>query len=70
MDQCAHLFSVDLIRMALGIFLFSKGVTFITNIQYLVNLISPIEKIDGGMYGTLIIHYIASAHFLGGILIF
>ena len=63
-------FPVDLIRMALGVFLFSKGVTFITNIQYLVNLVSPIDTADGGLFGMLIVHYIASAHFLGGILIF
>jgi putative oxidoreductase len=63
-------FPVDLIRMALGVFLFSKGVTFITNIQYLVNLVSPIDKADGGLFGMLIVHYIASAHFVGGILIF
>lgn len=63
-------FSVDLVRMALGVFLFSKGVTFITNIQYLVDLISPIDKVDSGMFGMLIVHYVASAHFLGGILIF
>lgn len=63
-------FPVDLLRMALGIFLFSKGVSFITNIQYLVDLISPIDKIDGEMFGMFIVHYIASAHFLGGILIF
>ena len=63
-------FSVDLIRMALGVFLFSKGVTFITNIQYLVDLLAPIDRADGGMSGMLIVHYVASAHFLGGILIF
>jgi uncharacterized membrane protein YphA (DoxX/SURF4 family) len=61
---------VDLLRMGLGVFLFVKGITFITNIQYLVDLISPIDKADGGMYGMFIVHYIASAHFLGGILIF
>jgi len=61
---------VDLLRMALGIFLFWKGVTFITNIQYLVDLLSPIDKLDDGMSGMLIVHYVASAHFLGGILIF
>lgn len=66
----AHTYlSVDLLRMALGIFLFIKGITFITNIQYLVELISPIDKTEG-MYGMFIVHYIASAHFLGGILIF
>jgi len=62
-------FPVDLIRMALGVFLFSKGVTFITNIQYLVDLISPFDKINE-MFGMFLVHYIASAHFLGGILIF
>ncbi len=63
-------FPVDLVRMALGVFLFSKGVTFITNTQFLVDLIAPIDKFDGGMFGMLFVHYIASAHFLGGILIF
>ncbi|TRX35011.1 DoxX family protein [Flavobacterium sp. ZT3R18] len=67
----AHTYlSIDLVRMALGVFLFIKGITFITNIQYLVDLISSIDNIDKGMYGWFIIHYIASAHFLGGILIF
>jgi O-succinylbenzoic acid--CoA ligase len=32
--------------MALGVFLFSKGVTFITNIQYLVDLLAPIVTND------------------------
>lgn len=60
-------FTVDLIRMALGIFLFIKGITFITNIQYLVDLISPIDTFGGGMF---LLHYIAPAHLIGGILIF
>jgi uncharacterized membrane protein YphA (DoxX/SURF4 family) len=59
-------FTVDLVRMALGVFLFSKGVSFITNVQYLADLISPIDKFGGGM---ILLHYIASAHILGGILI-
>ncbi|MES2574481.1 MAG: DoxX family protein [Bacteroidota bacterium] len=57
---------VDLLRIALGIFLFFKGVYFITNIQYLQDLISPIDKLGGGM---ILLHYIASAHILGGIMI-
>jgi len=61
-------FSVDLLRMALGIFLFIKGIHFITNIQYLVDLIAPYDKNWGG--GMFIVHYVASAHFIGGILIF
>ena len=63
-------FPVDLVRMALGVFLFSQGVTFITNTRYLVDLISPIDNVTGGMAGMFLVHYIASAHFLGGILIF
>ncbi|WP_264564611.1 DoxX family protein [Flavobacterium sp. N3904] len=58
---------VDLLRMALGVFLFMKGIYFVSNIQYLVDLISPIDKIGGGMF---LLHYIAPAHLIGGILIF
>jgi uncharacterized membrane protein YphA (DoxX/SURF4 family) len=57
---------IDLLRVALGIFLFMKGISFITNIQYLADLISPIDKIGGGMF---LIHYIAPAHMVGGIMI-
>lgn len=57
---------VDLLRIALGVFLFMKGVFFITNIQYLHDLISPIDKFGGGMF---LIHYIAPAHMIGGIMI-
>jgi len=59
-------FSVDLVRIALGVLLFFKGVTFITNLQYLADLLSPLDKFGGGM---ILLHYIASAHILGGILI-
>jgi len=57
---------IDLLRVALGIFLFMKGIFFITNIQYLADLISPIDRIGGGMF---LIHYIAPAHMVGGIMI-
>lgn len=60
---------VDFVRIALGVFLFVKGITFITNISYLVDLLSPFDKANGGMFGMFLVHYIASAHFLGGILI-
>jgi uncharacterized membrane protein YphA (DoxX/SURF4 family) len=66
----AHTYlTVDLVRIALGVFLFTKGITFITNIQYLQDLISPIDKIGGGVFGMFIIHYIAPAHMVGGIMI-
>ncbi len=53
--------------MALGVFLFIKGVYFISNIQYLVDLISPVDHMGGGMF---LLHYIVPAHLIGGILIF
>lgn len=59
-------FPIDLLRVALGVFLFMKGISFITNIQYLADLISPIDRIGGGMF---LIHYIAPAHMVGGIMI-
>lgn len=63
----AHTYlSVDLLRIVLGIFLFMKGISFITNIQYLNDLISPIDRIGGGMF---MIHYIVPAHLIGGIMI-
>lgn len=40
-------FPVDLVRIALGVILFLKGVTFITNLQYLQDLISPFDKFGG-----------------------
>lgn len=58
---------IDLLRMALGVFLFIKGVYFFSNAQYLVDLLSPIDKFGGGMF---MVHYIAPAHLIGGILIF
>lgn len=57
---------VDLVRIVLGVFLFMKGVWFVTNIQYLHDLISPIDQFGGGMF---LLHYIAPAHMIGGIMI-
>lgn len=63
----AHTYlSLDLLRIALGVFLFIKGISFITNIMYLEDLLSPIDKLGGGM---ILIHYIAPAHMIGGIMI-
>ena len=59
-------FSVDLVRMALGVILFLKGVSFITNTQYLTDLLSPLDKYGGG---TILFYYITYAHIIGGILI-
>jgi putative oxidoreductase len=57
---------LDILRIALGVFLFIKGTSFITNSQYLVDLLSPLSNLKGGM---LTFHYIAAAHIMGGIMI-
>ncbi len=59
-------FPLDLVRIALGVFLFIKGIHFMSNSQMLIDLIKPIQSMAGGM---ITIHYVAPAHLIGGILI-
>ncbi|MBQ0735081.1 DoxX family protein [Aquimarina celericrescens] len=59
-------YPLDLLRIALGVFLFIKGINFISNSQILVDLIKPVQNLAGAM---IIIHYVAPAHLIGGILI-
>lgn len=59
-------FPLDLIRIALGVFLFIKGINFMGDSVMLMQLFKPMENLAGGM---VIIHYVAPAHFLGGMLI-
>ena len=54
MSQCAYLLFSRFIRMALGVYLFIKGISFISNLQYLEYLLSPIDKYGGGM---ILYHY-------------
>ena len=57
---------LDLIRIALGVFLFIKGINFMGDSVMLMQLFKPMENLAGGM---IIIHYVAPAHFIGGMLI-
>lgn len=57
---------LDLLRVALGVFLFIKGINFISSTETLVQLIEPFQNMAGSM---IVLHYIAPAHFIGGILI-
>lgn len=59
-------FPLDIVRVALGVFLFIKGIHFMSNSQILIDLVKPFQGMAGGM---LVIHYVAPAHFVGGILI-
>lgn len=57
---------LDIVRIALGVFLFFKGINFMTNTEILVTLFEPLQSFAGGMVA---LHYVAPAHFIGGILI-
>ena len=57
---------LDLLRIALGAFLFVKGLTFMGNTQILIDLIKPFQNLGGSM---IAIHYVAPAHLIGGLLI-
>lgn len=57
---------LDLLRIALGIFLFIKGVNFMADSAMLVSLFKPMQNMAGGM---IVVHYVAPAHFIGGMLI-
>lgn len=57
---------LDVVRVALGIFLFIKGVDFIANSEMIAELIKPVQNMAGAM---ILVHYVAPAHFIGGILI-
>ncbi len=59
-------YPLDLLRIALGVFLFIKGINFISNSQILVDLIKPVQNLAGAM---IVIHYVAPAHLIGGVLI-
>lgn len=59
-------YPLDVLRVALGVFLFIKGINFISNSQILVDLIRPVQNLAGSM---IIIHYVAPAHLIGGVLI-
>jgi uncharacterized membrane protein YphA (DoxX/SURF4 family) len=61
---------LDLVRIALGIFLFVKGITFMENTAYLQAMIENLNLIDlsaGGV--TALVFYVTFAHMVGGVLI-
>lgn len=59
-------FWIDLLRVALGVFLFIKGLHFISQSQILLDLIEPLKGFGGMMIS---VHYVAFAHLVGGFLI-
>jgi len=59
-------YPLDLLRIALGVFLFLKGIDFLSNTQILVDLLKPVQNLAGAM---IVVHYVAPAHLIGGVLI-
>jgi putative oxidoreductase len=59
-------YPLDILRIVVGIFLFWKGISFITDTEYYNQLVEPIKNLGGGM---LIVHYVMAAHMVGGVMI-
>ncbi|NAS12403.1 DoxX family protein [Poritiphilus flavus] len=57
---------LDLIRVALGVFLIAKGVSFMSNLELMTEVMKPFENLPGSW---LIMHYVIGAHFVGGFMI-
>jgi uncharacterized membrane protein YphA (DoxX/SURF4 family) len=59
-------YSIDILRVALGVFFFIKGLQFISQSQILMELFAPLRDFGGTM---IVIHYVAPAHLVGGLMI-
>jgi uncharacterized membrane protein YphA (DoxX/SURF4 family) len=59
-------YSLDILRVALGVFFFIKGLQFISQSQILMELFKPLRDFGGIM---IVIHYVAPAHLVGGLMI-
>ncbi|MDB5250495.1 MAG: DoxX family protein [Segetibacter sp.] len=59
---------LDIVRIALGIFLCYKGIDFLRNMGILENLMD--SRLSFGGFATIFLgHYVVFAHILGGILL-
>ena len=57
---------IDFVRIALGLFIFYKGVIFISDKASLMNMMN---NVDTALFNMAMVHYVAFAHLFGGILI-
>lgn len=57
---------LDLVRIALGVFLIIKGTSFMSDPEQLTTVMEPFKDIPGSW---LTLHYLVAAHFVGGVLI-
>jgi uncharacterized membrane protein YphA (DoxX/SURF4 family) len=59
-------YGLDLLRVALGVFLIVKGITFMSDLDAFIAVMEPYEDMPGSW---IILHYVAAAHFVGGFLL-
>ncbi|WP_372944550.1 DoxX family protein [Muriicola sp.] len=59
-------YGLDMLRVALGVFLILKGVEFMSDSAAMALVMEPFRNLPGSM---MIIHYVAAAHFVGGFFI-
>lgn len=65
-----HPKAIDLIRIALGVFLLIKGIAFMENTAYLKSLIDNQNVIDlSPVVLMMMVYYVTFAHMVGGVLI-
>jgi putative oxidoreductase len=57
---------MDFVRIALGVFLFVKGISFISDTTQLSRLVA---ELDVRLYTVTAVHYVAFAHIFGGFMI-
>jgi uncharacterized membrane protein YphA (DoxX/SURF4 family) len=61
---------LDIIRIALGVFLCFKGVEFLNNMGTMLNMMTTKLSFGFGSFTLMLMsHYIAFAHILGGLLL-
>lgn len=61
-----HPIWIDFIRIALGLFILYKGISFISNTEVLMNMT---ETADIAFFNMALAHYVGFAHLVGGIFI-
>jgi putative oxidoreductase len=65
-----HPNALDLMRVALGVFLFLKGLAFLDNTTYLQNLIEDQHFVQfTPVVLMILVYYVTFAHLVGGVLI-
>lgn len=57
---------IDYVRIALGLFIFYKGIIFISDKAALMDMMN---NIDTALFNMVMVHYVAFAHLFGGLLI-